>query len=459
LREDEGCHFIIALTHMRIPNDNYLAKKTTQVDLILGGHDHSYYLRQTKDNLVVKSGADYRNLNHIVLEMLPAKPEDCPVPPFIGDENCETDVPYRFWIKGKFHVTITKKDITQDIKPNSMLVEHVEDFSKELAKEFAKPLVYIKSELDTVFAGIRTSERYIGNFLADLMAVEMCTDVALVNSGGIRADYVYDNGILSLGDMFDIFPFATHILKLEISGAVLIKLLENSVSKYPKLEGRFAQVSGVKFRFNPNLPEGERVLKSSVMVRSKLCHEEKLYTIAVPEFIAEGKDGYDPIKGSLVIVDGENGPQMMPILKDFLFLAKDPLMRKEFKLATGDFKKYIAEKVEKHAKCIFKKKIEIIKNLSLFRGALGAGMQVDPKTGMLKFASLATFAEKNGDSLKEDEGDKTNTEKMIEQSKDDKITKDEKSEPKKEEKKSAGGMCCFTKTTPIDVIYLFLTAK
>ena len=38
----KGCQFIIALTHMRTPNDIRLAENTTEIDLILGGHDHVY---------------------------------------------------------------------------------------------------------------------------------------------------------------------------------------------------------------------------------------------------------------------------------------------------------------------------------------------------------------------------------------------------------------------------------
>ena len=33
---------IIALTHMRTPNDIILAKSCPKIDLILGGHDHVY---------------------------------------------------------------------------------------------------------------------------------------------------------------------------------------------------------------------------------------------------------------------------------------------------------------------------------------------------------------------------------------------------------------------------------
>lgn len=38
----QGCEIIIALTHMRTPNDLELAKNCSKIDLILGGHDHVF---------------------------------------------------------------------------------------------------------------------------------------------------------------------------------------------------------------------------------------------------------------------------------------------------------------------------------------------------------------------------------------------------------------------------------
>lgn len=40
LRELYACDYIIALTHMRVPNDILLAQEALDIDLILGGHDH-----------------------------------------------------------------------------------------------------------------------------------------------------------------------------------------------------------------------------------------------------------------------------------------------------------------------------------------------------------------------------------------------------------------------------------
>ena len=34
---------MVALTHMRRPNDHRLAEQATGIDLILGGHDHDYF--------------------------------------------------------------------------------------------------------------------------------------------------------------------------------------------------------------------------------------------------------------------------------------------------------------------------------------------------------------------------------------------------------------------------------
>jgi 5'-nucleotidase len=42
----EGCEYVIALTHMRTPNDIRLAESVPEIDLILGGHDHVYEKRK-----------------------------------------------------------------------------------------------------------------------------------------------------------------------------------------------------------------------------------------------------------------------------------------------------------------------------------------------------------------------------------------------------------------------------
>ena len=42
LKTAKKCEVVIALTHMRTPNDVRLAEEVPDIDLILGGHDHVY---------------------------------------------------------------------------------------------------------------------------------------------------------------------------------------------------------------------------------------------------------------------------------------------------------------------------------------------------------------------------------------------------------------------------------
>ena len=41
----QGVDCVIALTHMRWPNDIRLAKNVSEIDLILGGHDHEFTVK------------------------------------------------------------------------------------------------------------------------------------------------------------------------------------------------------------------------------------------------------------------------------------------------------------------------------------------------------------------------------------------------------------------------------
>lgn len=44
----KGADVVIAMTHMRWPNDRKLAEKVDNIDIILGGHDHDYGVEQVK---------------------------------------------------------------------------------------------------------------------------------------------------------------------------------------------------------------------------------------------------------------------------------------------------------------------------------------------------------------------------------------------------------------------------
>ena len=56
------------------------------------------------------------------------------------------------------------------------------------------------------------------------------------------------------------------LILLDVSGEMIHSALENGVSMWPKLEGRFPQVSGITFAFDPSKPPGSRVNHEYVKV-------------------------------------------------------------------------------------------------------------------------------------------------------------------------------------------------
>jgi 5'-nucleotidase len=69
LLKSQGCTYIIALTHMRLPNDRVLAKNCPGIDLILGGHDHSNACEMINGITIIKSGSDFEEFSDIKVDM------------------------------------------------------------------------------------------------------------------------------------------------------------------------------------------------------------------------------------------------------------------------------------------------------------------------------------------------------------------------------------------------------
>lgn len=52
--------------------------------------------------------------------------------------------------------------------------------------------------------------------------------------------------------------------------------LENGVSQYPKLDGRFPQVSGIEYAFDPSKPSGQRILPTDIKVQNQVLEFNKV---------------------------------------------------------------------------------------------------------------------------------------------------------------------------------------
>lgn len=220
-----------------------------------------------------------------------------------------------------------KHDINKNVIPCEELSKVVNSMYLSFDDMLNVPLCISSCALDSRFCSIRTQETNIGNFIADIMRRETVSDFGFINSGKIRADKIYPPGIMCIGDWYDLLPYRVGVIKIEITGKDLKNVLENSVSLYPAYEGRFLQISGFEYTFDPNLPSGSRII--DITVKGKRIEPEHIYTAAVSDYIAEGNDGYNILKSARQLIDSDNCQAIKELIFNFFNLINNPTLADE----------------------------------------------------------------------------------------------------------------------------------
>ncbi|GAB4813881.1 hypothetical protein N2152v2_000927 [Parachlorella kessleri] len=169
-------------------------------------------------------------------------------------------------------------------------------------------------------AHVRTSETNLGNFICDVLRAACHCDAVLMNSGTFRSDAIHSAGRLTNGDLMAILPMMDETCVIEVTGRQLLAALENGVSQYPALEGRFPQVSGIDFAFDPSKPPRSRVEAPSVMVNGTPLRLDAPYSLATKAYLAKGHDGYESFKGCPLLLDAECAPMLPTAVRCHLLL-------------------------------------------------------------------------------------------------------------------------------------------
>ncbi|KAI0390533.1 5'-nucleotidase [Xylariaceae sp. FL0594] len=287
---------------MREPNDNKLAEQTDGlIDIILGGHDHYYNHSIIKGTHVLRSGSDFKQLSYIEARRK-------------GDGS------------GRWDFDITRRDITSEIAEDKPTVELVGKLTATLKTTIQRPIGYSAAPLDARFRTVRLEESNLGNFVCDIMRFYYSGDCSLMASGTIRGDQVYPPGPILLKDILSCFPFEDPVVVIKVTGQAIWDALENSVSLYPALEGRFPQVSNIKFEFDDRKPSGSRILSAGI--GGEPIDMERKYVLVTRGYMARGKDGYTSLlveaEGGKAeeIVSEENGILIQMMLRQYFMSLK-----------------------------------------------------------------------------------------------------------------------------------------
>ena len=153
----------------------------------------------------------------------------------------------------------------------------------------------------------RSGENPMGIYIADLLRAKYKTDFALTNGGGIRDTFPaktytpVDTKLVrtgtgpldvTLGDALTVYPFGNQVATTIVTGENLWKALENGVGgSYPG-DGRFPQISGFKFTFDPTKAIGSRIVSVTKNDGTAIAKDQTVYTLTTLDFIIYGGDGY-----------------------------------------------------------------------------------------------------------------------------------------------------------------------
>ena len=269
---DDGAEVVVVMSH--VSNDlarNEIAPNVDGIDVIVGDDAAEQFDEAVEINDTVLSfvGDEYDYLGEVTLE--------------VGDDGIRS------------HDRSVYDVSEEEIEPNEA-VEAVADFYRrqvdsEVIGETTVPLNCVSEDL-------RTGETNSGNLVADAVRDAVGSDVVIQNGGGIRTNTLYPPGDITDLLIRQILPFGNTTTELEVSGQTLHDALENGVSEVESLEGRFPQVSGMEFAWDPEAEPGDRVDPADVTVGGDPLELEATYTVGTNNFMADGGDGYDMLSGA-----------------------------------------------------------------------------------------------------------------------------------------------------------------
>ncbi|MBO9410198.1 MULTISPECIES: bifunctional UDP-sugar hydrolase/5'-nucleotidase [unclassified Ruegeria] len=302
----EGVDIVIALNHVGLAKDIEIAEQVPGLDLVIGGHSHTLlsntqegaagsYPLMVGDVPVVQAYAYSKYLGEVTLT-------------FDDDGNL---------VSAEGEPILLDASVTPDPDIAARVAEMGAPIEEMKKRVVASSAASIEGNRDVC----RVQECEMGNLVADAMLARVAdqgAQIAIANSGGLRASI--DEGEVTMGEVLTVLPFQNTLSTFEISGQGVIDALENGVSQVEEVKGRFPQVAGMTFTWDPSVAPNEGRI-TEVMVAKDGGYvpidPEATYLVVTNNYVRNGGDGYKMFEG-----DDKNaydfGPDLADVTAEYL---------------------------------------------------------------------------------------------------------------------------------------------
>jgi 5'-nucleotidase len=284
----------VLLTHIGLESDIQLAKLLNPdwgVDMIIGGHSHSFMEKPEKANnvLIAHSGTGSNQVGRFDI---------------VVDDDSNSIVDYR-WELVKIDDSL--------VAPDKTLEEYISSFKNEVDRKYS---TIITKLADTLTHPKREIESSLGNLISDALAEVAECEVMLVGSGSIRVKEL--GPLVTLRDLRTCFPYDETITRYHISGSQLKRLFGHVMrAENRNGEGECYQVNkGVSAVYS----EARRELVS-LTVQGESVVDGKLYSVGVPGFHFNNAGKYLGVSQAEFLASGTSkvvATSALQVLEEFL---------------------------------------------------------------------------------------------------------------------------------------------
>ncbi|MEJ6395453.1 5'-nucleotidase C-terminal domain-containing protein [Gymnodinialimonas sp. 2305UL16-5] len=283
---EAGVGIIIALTHVGWQDDVRIAEAVTGLDLIVGGHSHTLF-----------SNTDEGATNPYPLMV--ANPDGIEVPivqayaysKYLGHLEATFDDEGNL-VSATGDTILLDASVTPDETIAARVAELAEPIEEAMSEVVGETADFIEGDRSVC----RVEECPMGNLVADAMLERVADQgitIAIQNGGGLRASI--DGGETTMGEVLTVLPFQNTLATFQLTGAGIVEALENGVSEVEEVAGRFPQVSGMRYTWNPSAEPGSRIVSVEVAEGDGFApiDPEAVYGVVSNNYMRGGGDGYD----------------------------------------------------------------------------------------------------------------------------------------------------------------------
>lgn len=258
---EDGADYVIALSHIGYDESGELndvtdvIENTDGLDVVLDAHSHSVIEEKIvkdksgDDVLLTSTGTGFENIGKLT----------------IANGEFDTEL-----VKTE---TYTKTDADVD----AYIAEINESYAELGNRKIGESKVELITHNEEGARLVRTAETNLGNLCSDALFFVTNADVSYVNGGGLRAPI--KSGDMTFNDIYSVFPFNNRIVTAEITGQVLLDMLEMSMISYPQEDGAFPHMSGITFSVNKSIPSSIKVDENGFF--TKVDGDYRVYDVKV----------------------------------------------------------------------------------------------------------------------------------------------------------------------------------